>query len=182
MMKNESKFLCKNQSTAANFNLNYSKYLLIKKDYSQINLNVVLKSIKDEFVCLLGISEDFMQINRLPIIMAKQKQIHHLFKTIIGNALKFKGEEPLNIIISAEDQETMWEIKIKDNAIAVEDIYHKSIFEEANYLKRNVHCKRAEIGLLICRKILEAHGGTITIQSNPVNGCEFTIWLPKTQF
>lgn len=178
-MKKELNFLFTNQNLLNNLYLINSANLNTNYFYCEVDLNEILKKIKYKFIHSHNVTENFLKMCQLPTIMADPTQMHQLFINLIGNPLKFKSEQPLNIIISLKDQETMWEISIKDNGINIDATHHKNIFNKQYNLNQNFNCKRYEIGLSLCQNILEAHGGTITVQSNLTNGCEFIIWLPK---
>jgi signal transduction histidine kinase len=73
----------------------------------------------------------------------------------------------------------MWKLSIKDNGVGIEGEFQEIVFDMFKRLKSTSLSEGSGVGLSICKKIVEAHGGNIIVQSNPDGGCEFTLWLPK---
>jgi len=120
----------------------------------------------------------------LPVIEADKIQMRQLFQNLISNALKFHGEEPSAIKIygkpveSTNRENKSWQIFVGDNGIGFEEENAERIFA----LFQRLHGRSAYVGtgmgLAICRRIVERHGGTITAHGNPGKGATFIITLP----
>lgn len=116
--------------------------------------------------------------DRLPAVVADPSLLLQVFQNLVGNAIKFRGPEAPLIRISAEKQDREWAFAVADNGIGVAAEHSQAIFA----LFRRLHTHRAYpgsgIGLSICKKILEQHGGKIWVQPNPGQGSIFKFTLP----
>jgi signal transduction histidine kinase len=121
-----------------------------------------------------------VEIGDLPPIKADVVQMTQLFQNLIGNALKFHhdGETP-HVKIHAREVGNTFEIYVEDNGIGFDEKYLNKIFQPFQRLQgRSSKYEGVGMGLAICRKIVERHGGTITAKSKPGKGSIFIITLP----
>ncbi len=120
-----------------------------------------------------------VQISSLPPVLGDQSQMRQLLQNLVGNALKFRrlGVPPL-IRISGRTLGGKCEIKIEDDGIGFEMKYAQRIFQPFQRLHGSKDYQGTGMGLAICQKIVERHGGTITTDSAPGRGSVFTIVLP----
>ena len=118
----------------------------------------------------------------LPVINAIQLQMHQLFSNLISNSLKYsKGQPVLSITgktFADSDSRKMLELTFSDNGIGFEEQYSEQIFKLFQRLHGKSEFSGTGIGLSICKKIVEQHGGTIAASSAPGQGATFTITLP----
>jgi PAS domain S-box-containing protein len=113
----------------------------------------------------------------LPEVVANESQMVQLFQNLIGNSLKYKGDLPPLIQVGADEGEEEWVISVRDNGVGIEPQYSDRIF---GVFKR-LHGREIPgtgIGLAICRKIVENHGGRIWVESDGKNGSNFRFTLP----
>jgi PAS domain S-box-containing protein len=116
----------------------------------------------------------------LPTIYADQEQITKMFQNLIGNAIKFHkpGVAP-NIHISAKQDENSWIFSVSDNGIGIDPQYADRIFKIFQRLHTRDEYPGTGIGLAICKRIAEQHGGTIWIESVPGSGSTLYFTIPK---
>ncbi len=114
----------------------------------------------------------------LPEVMADPSQLSQLFLNLVGNALKFRGEKPPVITVSAVRQDADWLFSVKDNGIGIDMKFAERVFQMFQRLHGVAEYPGTGIGLALCKKIVERHGGTITFQSEPGEGTEFLFTLP----
>jgi signal transduction histidine kinase len=121
----------------------------------------------------------------LPTVMADATQLTQLFQNLIGNAVKFRGEESLRIHISAHWPSAIenrksdeWIFSVRDNGIGIDPEYHERIFLIFQRLHTREEYPGTGIGLAICRKIVERHGGRIWVESQPGKGSIFYFTIP----
>ena len=114
----------------------------------------------------------------LPQVNGDGVQLLQLLQNLIGNALKFRGDEPVRIHIGAERQDDRWLISVRDNGIGIEPQYAERIFLIFQRLHTRAEYPGTGIGLSICKKIVERHGGKIWVEPAPTPGSVFKFTLP----
>jgi len=115
----------------------------------------------------------------LPEVNAGLQTLMLLLRNLIGNALRFRSEAAPVIRVSATPEDAgMWAIQVEDNGIGIAPEDCEAIFEPFMRVEGKKYAG-AGLGLSICRKIVEAHGGTIRMQSSPDRGSTCTFTLPE---
>ena len=132
------------------------------------NLAVAIKKSKAEIVS-----------GALPVIMADKTQMARLFQNLLGNAIKFCAKDRPQIRISCAEGDDGWRISVKDNGIGIDGEYHKRIFHIFQRLHTSEEYSGSGIGLAVCQRIVERHGGTIGVESSAGEGATFTFTIPK---
>jgi PAS domain S-box-containing protein len=146
--------------------------------FRTIDLGKIAREAADLFEDEFNKSGGTVEIDNLPIIDADETQMLRLFQNLIGNAVKYRNEKnPLVLIYSKRNVET-YEIFITDNGIGFEQEYAERIFKPFQRLHGRNEYEGTGMGLAICRKIVERHGGSIRAESTPGKGSTFIISLP----
>ena len=147
-----------------------------------------LKTPVEEAVADLGMfieeTKACIEIGELPEIEADQAQMHQLFLNLIGNALKYRAERKpvVRIYLGPSLPDELHRICVEDNGIGFDECYIDKIFKPFQRLHgRNAPYEGTGMGLAICRKIVERHGGTISATSKPGEGTTFILDLPERQ-
>jgi len=117
----------------------------------------------------------------LPTVAADAVQLEHVFINLISNALKFRGAEPPVVHISAELLNHDWVFRVRDNGIGIEPAHFDRIFVMFQRLHSREQYPGTGIGLAICRKIVERHGGRIWVESQPGAGATFYFTVPDAK-
>ena len=113
----------------------------------------------------------------LPMVMADDRQLEQLFQNLVGNAVKFHGGEPPRVHIRAERSNGRWTFAVRDNGIGIEPQYFDRIFQVFQRLHTRAEYPGTGIGLAMCKKIVERHGGRIWLESEPGKGTSFLFTL-----
>ena len=131
-----------------------------------IDTEVVVKDVLDSLK--MAIEENHAQIvcDELPAVRADMVQLAQVFQNLIGNALKFHGERPLQIHIGAERSGGKWAFHVRDNGIGIDKQYADVVFQMFQRLHERGRYDGSGIGLAIAKKIVERHSGRIWLTPN----------------
>jgi PAS domain S-box-containing protein len=114
----------------------------------------------------------------LPTVQGDAGQLAQLFQNLIGNAIKFRGADPPRVHVSARHEDGGWVVSVRDNGIGIAPEFATRIFAIFQRLHSRTEYPGTGIGLAICRKIVERHGGRIWVESEPGHGSTFNFTLP----
>ncbi len=115
----------------------------------------------------------------LPVVVADASQLTQVFQNLIGNAMKFRGADAPRIHVGAETREHVWVFTVRDNGIGLDPQYADRIFMMFQRLHNKAEYPGTGIGLAICKKIVDRHGGRIWVDSQPGEGSVFGFTLPR---
>jgi light-regulated signal transduction histidine kinase (bacteriophytochrome) len=123
-------------------------------------------------------SNAVVECGELPTLTADAGQLEQVFQNLVGNALKFHGNERPQIRVSARQAGGEWIFTVADNGIGIPQEFHDKIFGVFQRLHSAVKYPGTGIGLAICKKIVERHGGRIRVDSEPGRGSSFRFTIP----
>ena len=118
----------------------------------------------------------------LPVVSGDRRLLTQLFQNLLSNAMKFKHDKEAPAIhVAARRQDSMWLVEVKDNGIGVEQEYRNEIFTPFRRLHGIGDYEGSGVGLAICKRAVERHGGRIWVESEPGDGSRFQFTLPAHQ-
>lgn len=158
--------------------LEYSQVGTKGKKITQTNCSVTLEEAIHSLRSVIEESGVELTYDLLPTVTGDASQLSRLFQNLIGNAIKFHGDKPLKIHISADHKGDEWVFSVKDNGIGIDPKFAERIFVIFRRLHTKEEYEGTGIGLAICKKIVEHHGGRIWIESEPGNGSTFYFTIP----
>jgi PAS domain S-box-containing protein len=161
--------------------LQYSRVGRKGREMAAVDLDVAFDDAMANLRAAIEESQARVTRDDLPDVVADRLQLAQLFQNLIGNALKFKGEEPPAVHVGAERHNGEWILEVRDNGIGIEPQYVDRIFDIFERLHSRERYDGTGIGLSICKKIVERHGGRIWVESDAGHGSAFRFTIPATQ-
>jgi light-regulated signal transduction histidine kinase (bacteriophytochrome) len=166
--------------TLINDLLEYSRVETRGKDLSITDMHDILGQTINNLSIKIKEKNALVTNDELPAIFADEGQMVQLFQNLIGNALKFCKTSP-RIHISAKEEKDDYLFSVRDNGIGIESQYFDRIFQIFQRLHTKEEYGGTGIGLAICRRIVERHGGKIWVESQPGEGTEFKFTIRKNK-
>lgn len=165
--------------------LAFSRVSSKAQPFKRVDLSAVARDVLEDLETSIQRAGALVEIGPLPTLEADPLQMRQLIQNLLSNALKFRREGvPPVISVSASRREgppTAWVLEVKDNGIGFDEKYVERIFAVFQRLHGRGQYEGTGIGLAICRKIAERHGGHITAHSKPDEGATFIVTLPARQ-
>jgi signal transduction histidine kinase len=158
--------------------LKYSRVGTKGKLFASTDCAKVLRAVLANMEITIEETKAKVTYDDLPTIMADDVQLIQLFQNLVGNAIKFRGEQPPEIHVSVERKYGEWVFGVHDNGIGIEEQYFEQIFMIFQQLHTRDRYEGTGIGLAICQKIVEHHGGRIWVESEPGQGSTFYFSIP----
>jgi light-regulated signal transduction histidine kinase (bacteriophytochrome) len=156
----------------------YSRVSSKKLKLEEIDCNEIISSIVAEINKRYKLKNHAVTFSKLPIIKADKFQVRQLFYHLIENSVKFNNQKEPLVEISSQNQNNSIMFTIADNGIGIEKQYIERIFEAFQKLHHHKEYPGSGIGLTLCKKIIELHGGKIFVESEPRKGSIFRFDLP----
>jgi signal transduction histidine kinase len=161
--------------------LNYSRVGTQGKPLIPTDSEEVLKNVLESIKYAIEESGTVISHDPLPRVLADPLQLGQLFQNLLTNAIKFRGESPPHIRISTERKGDDWKISVRDNGIGIAQEHADRIFVIFQRLHTKTEYPGTGIGLAICKKIVERHGGRIWIEPSPGGGTTFCFTIRGPQ-
>ncbi len=161
--------------------LQYASVEVKAEPFEPVSMGQVLQQALDVLEISLKEAGARVEFDTLPVVMGDPTQLAEVWRNLIGNAVKYRGPDPPVIGISATtNDEGSWTFCVTDNGIGIEARHCERIFEIFERLHDSASYPGAGIGLAICRRVIERHGGRIWVESRPGHGSRFCFTLPMS--
>ena len=159
--------------------LTYSRVTTHGKSFDSIDCSTVLEHALVNLKVAIEESGAVIAYDKLPTVMADDMQLIQLFQNLVSNAIKFRQEEiKPKVWVGAVRKNGEWTFSIRDNGIGIAQEYFENIFVIFKRLYTNEKYEGTGIGLAVCKKIVERHGGRIWVESEPGKGSIFCFTIP----
>ncbi|MGQ9681194.1 MAG: PAS domain S-box protein [Anaerolineae bacterium] len=158
--------------------LEYSRLGTRAQPLAPCDVNLVVHQALVSLQAAIQESGATINVDLLPTVQADEGQLVQVFQNLIGNALKFRRNQPPTISISAQRHPGEWRFAVRDNGIGIEPDARERLFQVFQRLHNRADYPGTGIGLAMCRRIIERHGGRIWVESEPGVGSTFFFSLP----
>jgi len=159
--------------------LEYSRVGTGKENFTAVDTGVIMKEVGEIFREKIIAARAQIDIGTLPVVTGDKVQVAQLFQNLLSNALKYHSDKPPVIRIGAREEETHWKFWVEDNGIGIDPQFFDKIFIIFQRLHNKTDYSGTGIGLAICKKIVERHGGRIWVESSPQQGTTFYFTIHK---
>jgi PAS domain S-box-containing protein len=160
--------------------LEFSRVGTRGRSFATIPITAALGRALDNLRAAIEESGARITAGALPTIWGDEAQLAQVFQNLIGNAIKFRGEGPPEVNVSAERKGQEWQVCVEDKGIGIAPEFAARIFVIFQRLHSRSEYPGNGIGLAICKKIVERHGGRIWVESEPGRGARFYFTLPPS--
>jgi signal transduction histidine kinase len=144
--------------------------------WARVSLEAVAAEVADDLRVSLEEAGARLVVRPLPEVPGDPRQLRRVFQNLVANALRFRGDEPPRIEISAAEGRSEWVVNVRDNGIGVDREHARRIF--AMFSRVDRRGEGSGIGLAVCRRVVEAHGGRIWVEAAEGGGSTFRFTLP----
>jgi len=161
--------------------LAYSRVTTRRQAFKLVHLEGVISNVLESLKVSIEESGATITLpDRMPLVRGDTTQLTQLFQNLIGNAIKFRGDDPPDVLVGVEHDpaRTEWVVSIKDNGIGMDMQYAGKIFTIFQRLHTTEQYSGTGVGLAICKRIVERHGGRIWVESELGKGSTFYFTLP----
>jgi PAS domain S-box-containing protein len=155
----------------------YSRVASQGKPLAPVSAEAVVKGVIHALARAIRRANASVRVGPLPTVQADEAQLELLFQNLIGNALKFQGDMPPIVEISATPVGACWQFAVKDNGIGIDRQHMDRIFQMFQRLHERSKYEGSGAGLATAKRILERHGGRIWLESQPLVGSTFFFTL-----
>jgi len=160
--------------------LEFSRLSTRGKQLEPVDANEVLGTVRANLSAAIEDAGALVTNEALPTVMADPTQLSQLLQNLVGNAIKFHGAEAPRVHIAAGEQDGEWVFSVRDNGIGINQEYFDRIFVIFQRLHVTADYPGTGIGLALCKRIAERHGGRIWVESEPGTGATFSFSIPKS--
>lgn len=158
--------------------LEYSRIGRSRRPSEPVDLDEVLEVARGNLRAAIEEAGAEVTAGPLPTVAGDPSELAQVLQNLLGNALKYRGERPPRIRIDARRRGEAWEVAVRDNGIGIEPRHHERIFVPFQRLHGREEYEGTGMGLAIVKRVLEARGGNIRLESAPGEGSCFVLTLP----
>ncbi|MFC6767939.1 PAS domain-containing sensor histidine kinase [Natrinema soli] len=146
-----------------------------------VGLDSVLESVLADLQFQIEETDAEITTDTLPRVEGDASQLRQVFQNLLSNALEYSGDEPPRVFVDAERRGREWVISVHDEGIGIDPEDQERVFEVFQRLHSREEYSGTGIGLALCQRIIERHGGEIWVDSEPGEGATFSFTLPAVE-
>jgi signal transduction histidine kinase len=161
--------------------LAYSRIETQGDPFEPVDLNAVLADVRTDLELTLEETDAALSSESLPRVRGDADQLRQLFQNVLANALEYCGDERPQIHVGARREGGNWVVSVSDEGIGIDPADEERIFEVFQRLHSHEEHAGTGIGLALCRRIVERHGGEIWVDAEPGEGATFRFTLPAVE-
>ncbi|GAB3672255.1 sensor histidine kinase [Halopiger thermotolerans] len=161
--------------------LEYARVETRGESFEPVDLDAVVDDVREDLQVKLAESDAVLTVADLPRVEGDRSQLRRVFQNLVENAIEYSGDEPPRVHIDAEpasDGEAGWIVSVRDEGIGLESDHADRIFDLFERLHANADRQGTGIGLALCERIVDRHGGDIWVDAEPGEGSTFYVALP----
>ncbi|WP_049924091.1 PAS domain S-box protein [Halopiger djelfimassiliensis] len=158
--------------------LEYSRVETRGEPFEPVDLRDVVEDVRRDLELQIAETDAEITVESLPRVRGDGNQLRQVFQNLVANALEYSGDESPRVTVSAERDGTEWVISVSDEGIGIDPADADRIFEIFQRLHSREEHDGTGLGLTLCRRIIERHGGRIWVESEPGEGTTFSMTLP----
>jgi len=159
--------------------LSFSRVGTRGKPFQPTNIQDMMDQVCSDLQFVIADHEAKIEYNNLPTVLADETQMSQVFQNLISNAIKFHSDEKPHIRVEAQLENQLWTFTISDNGIGIDPEFAERIFIIFQRLHTRDQYPGTGIGLAVCKKIVERHGGQIWIEPNTPKGTRVSFTIPE---
>ncbi len=162
--------------------LEFSRVANAELLFKEVDCQRLLEEVKLDLAGDIRQRQASIECDSMPAVWADRLLLRQVFQNLIGNALKFQREGVApRIVIRSSDDAWHWHFSVSDNGIGIDDKFREEVFKPFKRLHKRGNYEGIGLGLSLCRRAVEAHGGELQLQSVPGEGSTFTFSLAKPE-
>lgn len=160
--------------------LEYARVETRGEPFEPVDLDKVLDEVLADLQVSIEESDAEIRSDQLPQVEGDASQLRQVFQNLLSNAITYSGDEPPQIDVSATQRGPNWVISIRDNGIGIDPDDQDRVFTVFDRLHSREEYEGTGIGLALCKRIIERHGGEIWVESDPGEGSTFSFTIPDS--
>lgn len=158
--------------------LSYARLETEGRKFEQVDMAAVAQDVVHLLDDAIRSSEATVTVHPLPVVHGDRTQLAQLLMNLIGNGIKYCRDRTPQVELGAVQKDGEWVFSVKDNGIGIDPRHHDKVFEVFKRLHTQTEYPGTGIGLAICRRVVESHGGRIWISAHDGPGATFSFTLP----
>lgn len=159
--------------------LRFSRVNTAAREFAKVDTGAVLGRVMADLALAIDEAQAAITHDAMPVVLGDASQLGQLFQNLLSNAIKFRGDKPAQVHVAVVQDAVEWRFCVTDHGIGIAPEYFDRIFKLFHRLHTREEYAGTGIGLTLCKKIVERHGGRIWVDSEPGVRTSFCFTLPK---